>query len=148
MNKIGLLLSNRVLNYCDFVLSSVISVLIISVNIIILLPCGPSDFTFDYFGGVGRGRCGKDRLGDRCSVCTTGVGESDNCHVASLDNYDEHQINVEINSVVLKMACFGTWICATDIGWGLDVGGLILRFVLQLGKHANGLRTRWFFVEL
>jgi hypothetical protein len=78
-------------------------VLIISVNIIILLPCGPSDFTFDYFGGVGRGRCGKDRLGDRCSVCTTGVGESDNCHVASLDNYDEHQINVEINSVVLKM---------------------------------------------
>lgn len=88
------------------------------------------------------------RLGDRCSVCTTGVGESDNCHVASFDNYDEHQINVEINSVVLKMACFGTWICATDIGWGLDVGGLILRFVLQLGKHANGLRTRWFFVEL
>jgi hypothetical protein len=88
------------------------------------------------------------RLGDRCSVCTTGVGENDNCHVASFDNYDEHQINVEINSVVLKMACFGTWICATDIGWGLDVGGLILRFVLQLGKHANGLRTRWFFVEL
>lgn len=61
MNKIGLLLSNRVLNYCDFVLSSVISVLIISVNIIILLPCGPSDFTFDYSGGVGRGRCGKDK---------------------------------------------------------------------------------------
>jgi hypothetical protein len=41
MNKIGLLLSNRVLNYCDFVLSSVIGVLIISVNIIILLPCCP-----------------------------------------------------------------------------------------------------------
>lgn len=61
MNKIGLLLSNRVLNYCDFVLSSVISVLIISVNIIILLPCCPWDFTFDYFGGVGRGRCGKDK---------------------------------------------------------------------------------------
>ncbi|KAJ6927380.1 hypothetical protein NC651_011440 [Populus alba x Populus x berolinensis] len=44
-----------------------------------------------------------------------GVGESDNCH-----------INVEIISVVHKMACFGTWICATDIGWWLDVEGFIL----------------------
>lgn len=55
-----------------------------------------------------------------------GVGESDNCHVASFDNYDEQQKNVEIISVVHKMACFGTWICATDIGWWLDVEGFIL----------------------
>lgn len=61
MNKIGLLLSNRVLNYCDFVLSPVISVLIISLYIIILMPCGPSDFTLDYFGGVAHGRCGNDK---------------------------------------------------------------------------------------
>lgn len=73
----------------------------------------------------------RQRLGERCCLCSLhdGVGENDNCHVASLDNYEEQQINVEINSVVHKMAClacFGTWICATDIGWWLDVEGFIL----------------------
>ena len=56
-------------------------------NIFILLR---SDFMFDFSGGVGHGRGGKDKGGGdrRSCFCAMGVCESDNCLVASFDNYE------------------------------------------------------------